>query len=90
MGTLSAAPIGAPQRGQRERGLTTDWRSGRRWMQTLEKLPTTSPTASASQGHRAGNGSSNPLSGIHHEGRARHRWWIFPPVPGRVKVGRGA
>src|SRR4051812_19631721 len=44
-GMLSRGAIGAPQRGQRLPGRTTDWPSGTRAMTTLRKLPTMSPTA---------------------------------------------
>ena len=40
---LSYQAMGFSQRGQRERGRTTDWFAGSRTMQTLRKLPTTSP-----------------------------------------------
>ena len=44
---MSRAATGAPQPGHRERGRTIDSSRGRRWMQTLAKLPTTSPKAKA-------------------------------------------
>ena len=40
---LSYQAIGRSQRGQRERGRTTDWLAGSRTMQTLRKLPTIRP-----------------------------------------------
>src|SRR5579875_166000 len=54
-GRLSYQAIGAAQCGQRERGRTTDSSAGRRWMQTLRKLPTQAPSAkpTTSSGHPA-------------------------------------
>ncbi len=46
---LSYQAIGAAHRGQRERGRTTDSSAGRRWMQTLRKLPTQAPKAKAAR-----------------------------------------
>src|SRR6185312_14796887 len=43
-GTLSYHAIPAPQRGQRERGRTTDCSAGQREMHTLRNEPTLAPT----------------------------------------------
>src|SRR4030095_16302807 len=44
-GMLSTGLSLARQWGQRDAGQMTDSRSGKRWMQTLRKLPTTMPIA---------------------------------------------
>ncbi len=44
---LSRHAIGVAQRGQREAGRSTDSSWGRRWMQTLRKLPMQAPSAKA-------------------------------------------
>ena len=67
---LSYQAIGFSQRGQRERGRTTDWLAGSRTMQTLRKLPTISPSTPAT---------------MHDEGFIRHaaprRGGFRPPPP---------
>src|SRR5437867_6980888 len=76
----------APQWGQRERGVTTDRPRGRRWMQTLAKLPTIRPRASAATGHRGvsiASCSEKLPSTLHIPLAAR----ILPSRTGRVKDG---
>jgi len=80
---LSEAAMAAPQRGQRERGVTTDWRRGSRWMQTLAKLPTMRPSARAASGHSGVSSASvgqKLASTLHIPLAAR----ILPPRPGGV------
>src|SRR5579872_6160780 len=43
-GMLSRSAMGISHCGQRERGRTTDWRRGTRWMTTLRNDPTQMPT----------------------------------------------
>jgi hypothetical protein len=49
---LSQGRMSAPQVGQREGGETTERPRGRRWMQTLAKLPTIRPRARAAPSNR--------------------------------------
>jgi hypothetical protein len=46
--------MGAPHRGQRERGATIDSCRGRRVMQTLRKLPKASPKSTEKMAMRIG------------------------------------
>ena len=55
---LSYQAIGAAQLGQREPGRTTDSSAGKRWMQTLRKLPMQAPKAKAT------SRSGHPLSPV--------------------------
>src|SRR5437870_6351272 len=78
--------MGAPQAGQRERGVTTDCRSGKRWMQTLAKLPTIRPAARAVAGHRGVSRAScgKKLASTRHIPLAAR---ILPSCSGGVKDG---
>ena len=58
MGRLSYQAMGVEQRGQRERGRTTDSYSPRRWMATLKKLPHSAPSTPASAQPHGGRTSS--------------------------------
>src|SRR5882762_3274327 len=52
---LSYQAIARPHSGQAERGLTTERRRGRRWMQTFRNEPTTAPSATTkSHGRKPG------------------------------------
>src|SRR5688572_32971339 len=86
MGTLSPAVMAAPQAGQRDLGRTTDSPRGNLWMQTLAKLPTTSPRTRAKGGQRTRAASGSVSLGMAGGSGARSQRVMVPPSRKRVKA----
>ena len=82
---MSPAEMAAPQCGQRERGVTTDWRRGSRWMQTFAKLPTIRPKARATTVHRgvsiaSGSQLTIPTYTLGSDGKRQDVTWTRPDI----------